>query len=221
MKKKRLKDIGNIKKELKLGEFRVTIFGSSRMKRNDKEYKDVYKLAKMIGEKGIDIISGGGPGIMKAASVGHKAGRGKSGAHTIGLNIKLPHEQRINPYVDIKKEFTRFSVRLDNFMALSNVIVVAHGGVGTMLELFFAWQLVQVKHICNIPIILLGKQWEDLIKWLEKEPLKRGFFNKEDLELLFYAKNCNEAIEIIEDTYNAFKKGDKDFCLNYKKYKLY
>lgn len=207
-------------KELKKREFRVTIFGSSRMKSTDEEYMQVYKLARMIGEKGIDLVTGGGPGIMEAASSGHKAGSQKTKAHTIGLNIKLPHEQRINDYVDIKKEFTRFSERLDNFMLLSNAIVVAHGGIGTTLELFYAWQLMQVKHICHIPIILLGTQWKGLVNWLKKDPLKRGFFSKEDLELLFLAKNPEETIKIIGQAYKEYKKGNKDFCINYKKYKI-
>ena len=210
-----------LSKELKKRDFRVTIFGSSRIKNNNLEYKQVYTLAKMIGQRGIDLITGGGHGIMEAASAGHKAGAKKTKAHTIGLNIKLPHEQRINDYVDIKKEFTRFSDRLDNFMLLSNSIVVAHGGVGTTLELFYAWQLMQAKHICHIPIILLGEQWKGLIKWLKKEPLKRGFFNEEDLELLFIVKKAEEAVKVIDDAHREYKKGNKDFCLNYKKYKLH
>ncbi len=206
--------------ELKKRDFRVTIFGSSRMKPTDQEYHQVYKLAKMIGERGIDLVTGGGPGIMEAASAGHKTGSKRNKAHTIGLNIKLPHEQRFNPYIEIKKEFTRFSDRLDNFMLLSNAIIVAQGGVGTTLELFYAWQLMQAKHICHIPIILLGHQWKGLIKWLRKEPLKRGFFNQEDLELLFVAKNPEEVIKIIYEAYNEYKKGNKKFCINYKKYKV-
>ncbi|MEK6843829.1 MAG: LOG family protein [Nanoarchaeota archaeon] len=210
----------NISKELKKKEFRVTIFGSARMKKGSKEYDEVYKLAKMIGQRGIDLVTGGGPGIMEAASAGHKIGGRNNGAHTIGLNIKLPHEQRMNPYVDVKKQFARFSERLDHFMLFSNAIVVAHGGVGTILELFYSWQLMQVKRICHIPIILVGDQWKGLIKWLKKEPLRRKFFNEEDLELLFLAKNSGEAIKVIEQAYQAFKGGDKNFCLNYKRFKI-
>ena len=191
--------------ELKKKKFRVTIFGSARIKEGGEEYKQVYNLAKMIGKKGIDIVTGGGPGIMEAASAGHKKGSKITKAHAIGLNIKLPKEQRANRYVDIKKKFTRFSERLDNFMILSNVVVVAHGGVGTMLELFFAWQLKQVRHVSNIPIILLGKQWNGLINWLKKEPLRRGFFKKDDLNLLFHAKNSNEAMKIINMAHEKYK----------------
>ena len=63
-------------------------------------------------------------------------------------------------------------------MLFSNAVVVAPGGVGTLLELLYTWQLVQVKHIRHIPIILLGEMWPDFIKWLEREPLKRKYFEK-------------------------------------------
>jgi len=222
MVKKRGK-ITSIKEELKKGDFRVTIFGSARIKKGDPIYNQINILARMLGERGMDIITGGGPGLMGAAAEGHQAGRKdkKTKAHSIGLSIKLPKEQKTNPHLDIMKKFDRFSNRLDNFMLLSNVIVVAPGGVGTLLEFFYSWQLIQVKQICNTPIILLGKQWPDLIKWLEKYPLKNRFFEKKDLNLLFLAKDCDEAIKMIDKAYEEFKKGDSHYCLNYKKYKLY
>jgi len=209
----------NKREALSKNRFRVTIFGSARIKPGDKEYEDVFKLAKAIGERGLDVVTGGGPGVMRAASEGHKKGSKKQSknhqSYNIGLGIKLPHEQRVNPYVDIKAEFTRFSERLDNFMLLSNVIVVAPGGVGTILELFFSWQLMQVKHMSSIPIILLGKQWRGLMKWLAKAPLKSKFFSKEDLHLLFYAKNYKKAMKMIDFAHEEYKKGSEDFCINY------
>lgn len=218
---KKIKKKSIVKKELEEMKFRVTIFGSARAKKGDKDYKQIYTLAKMLGEKGIEIVTGGGPGIMEAASKGHMAGRKSKKVHTIGLNIKLPFEQKINKSVDVSKEFKHFSERLDNFMLLSNVIIVAPGGVGTLLELFYTWQLVQVKQICNIPIILLGDGWGDLIKWLEKNPLKDKYIDKKDLKLLFVAKDCPEVIKMVEMANMEYKKGTKNFCLNYKRYKLY
>jgi len=200
--------------------FRVAIFGSARIKRGQPRYNEIYTLAKMLGERGIGIVTGGGPGLMEAANYGHVKGRKDKKSHSIGLGIKLPREQDFNPHLDVKKEFKRFSNRLDKFMLLSNAVVVAPGGVGTLLEFFYTWQVSQVKQICNIPIILLGKQWGGLIEWLKKAPLKNKFLEKKDLDLLFLAKNCGEVIEIIDDSYEAYKKGDKNFCLNYKKYKL-
>lgn len=202
-------------------DFRVSIFGSGRVKRGSPEYKQIHSLAKMLAKKGIDIVTGGGPGLMEAANRGHKAGKGKTGSHSIGLAIRLPKEQKPNKSLDIVKEFNTFSKRLDNFMLLSNVVIVAPGGIGTLLEFFYTWQLVQTKKICDIPIILLGSMWSDLVKWLEKEPMKRGYFEKEDLGLIFLAKDCPDAIRMVNMAYEEYKKGTKNFCLNYKKYKLY
>lgn len=223
--------IGSIGEELKKRDFRVAIFGSARIKRGDPRYNQIKKLARMLGERGMDIVTGGGLGMMMAANDGHKAGSKAKHkkTHSIGLPIKLPRDfllkipkgRKLNPHLDIVKKFSRFSNRLDNFMLLSNVIVVSPGGVGTLLEFFYSWQLIQVKQICNIPIILLGKQWPDLIKWLEKYPLKNRFFEKKDISLLFLAKDCDDAMKMIDKAYEEFKSGDKHYCLNYKKYKLY
>ena len=111
----------------------------------------------MLGEKGIDIVTGGGPGSMMAANEGHKIGRKKSGkiSKSIGLLIKLPKDQKVSKYLDIKKEFNRFSRRLDKFMNLSNAFVVTPGGFGTILELFYTIQLIQVKQTCDVQVILL------------------------------------------------------------------
>ena len=207
-------------KELKDKNFKVTIFGSARIKKGDTRYKQIKILAKMLGERKMDVITGGGPGLMKAASEGHRIGKKNKKAHTIGLAIRLFNEQKTNRYVDVEKKFIRFSNRIDHFMLLSNAIVVAPGGVGTLLEFFYTWQLVQVKQICDIPIILLGKQWKDLFKWFEKYPLKNRLLGRKDLDLLFLVNNCNEAIEVIDKAYEEYKKGGKDFCLNYKRYKI-
>ena len=211
-----------INREIGSKHFHVTIFGSSRIKRNDPVYKQVYLLARLIGNRNIDVITGGGPGIMEAANKGHRKGVKKKNhdAHSIGLGITLPHEQGFNKSVELYQKFEKFSRRLDKFMLMSNVIVIAPGGIGTLLELFYTWQLMQVKHTCNIPVILLGKQCEGLIKWMEKYPLRKKYFDRADLNLVFLADNCNEAIKIIDKAHEEYKKGGKDFCLNYKKYRL-
>ncbi len=207
--------INTYEKEIKEKRFRVSIFGSARIKKGDKNYKQVYKLAKILGEKGIDVVTGGGPGTMEAANSGHKSGSKLTHSRSIGLSIILPKEQKTNGSVDIEKRFDRFSSRLDNFMLLSNAVVVAEGGVGTLLELLYTWQLVQVKHLRNIPIILMGDQWKGLLKWLENGPLKRGYFDRTEFDLIFLAKDYNEVLRIIEHAYEEYKSGKKDFCINY------
>lgn len=193
-------------KEIKKHDFRVTIFGSARIKKNDRIYKQVYALAKIIGEKKIDIVTGGGTGLMEAANAGHEKGDKGNKADSIGLVINLPWENKGNKHLEIKKRFNKFSNRLDTFIKLSKAVVIMPGGVGTCLEFFYAWQLIQVKHIKPTPIILIGKMWEELIKWVKKYPLKKGLISKKDVDNLHIAKNIEEAMNIILKTYNKFKK---------------
>ena len=189
-----------------LKHFRVVIFGSARIEKGDPNWKLIYDLAKRLAEERIDIVTGGGPGIMNAASEGHYAGDKSHTAHSIGLQIKLPKEQRDAYHLDIKREFSRFSTRLDNFIELANVVVVAPGGVGTLLELFYTWQLIQVKMRRNIPIILLGEMWPEFVHWIKKWPLKNRFLDKKDVDLLFVVDNCEEALVIIKKAYEEFRK---------------
>jgi uncharacterized protein (TIGR00730 family) len=202
--------------------FKVIIFGSSRIKRRDATYQSVRRLAAMLGERGIDVVTGGGPGLMQAANEGHREGskRGHKRSHSIGIGVKLPWNQRFNKSVQYKTEFNRFSRRLDEFMLLSNAIVVAPGGLGTLLELFYSWQLVQVQDICNIPIILMGEHWKSLLRWIKREPLARKYLDLEDYKLVFCVRTPEQAAKIIEESYESFKRGGKNFCLNYKKYKV-
>jgi len=209
-----------IKEELKNSHFRVSIFGSARIKKSEKQYKEAYNLAYNLASEGIDVITGGGPGIMEAANRGHKNGRKDNKTHSIGLNITLPLEQKANKNLDIEKTFKKFSNRLDYFMILSHAIVVSEGGIGTLLELFYSLQLIQVKKICNIPIILMGDIWPGLIKWLEKSPLEKKYFKKHDLNHLLIAKDHKEALRMLNKAYMGYNKKGFNVCKNSKKYKL-
>lgn len=200
--------------------FRVAIFGSARIRPNDPRYNQIYSLARMIAAEGMDVVTGGGPGLMEAANKGHREGRKSKKVHSFGLNIMLPKEQVANKHLDVQREFRRFSERLDYFMKLSNVVVVAPGGVGTMLEFMYTWQLIQVQHICNIPIILLGDMWEPLINWFEKYPLKRRMISPKEMHPIFLARHCREAMKIIRRAHHDFVHRGPHYCWNYRKYKL-
>jgi len=210
----------NLDHEHHNGHFRVAIFGSARIKPDDESYKQVFEFAKEIGKHRFDVVTGGGPGIMEAASAGHQAGDGRNEADSIGLTIQLPWEAGSNKRLEIKKHFQHFSDRLDEFMVLSNAVVVFAGGIGTALELFYTWQLTQVKHICPIPIILVGDMWRELVDWVKKWQVDSGLVSPEDLDNIFVVKNNNEAIKIIEKTYEFFIKEGENRCINYEKYKL-
>jgi uncharacterized protein (TIGR00730 family) len=183
--------------------FRVVIFGSARIKRGDPNWDLIFDLAKRVAEEGVDIVTGGGPGLMDAPSEGHYAGDPTHKAYSIGLQIKLPKEQRDARHLDIKKEFFQFSTRLDNFMELANAVVVAPGGVGTLLELFYTWQLIQVRMMRSIPIILLGDMWSEFLDWIRQWLLKNEFLDKKDIDLLFLVE---EALDIIKRAYEEYRR---------------
>jgi uncharacterized protein (TIGR00730 family) len=194
--------------------YRVVIFGSARIKEGDPLYDDVYFLSRELALLGIDIVTGGGPGLMQAASAGHKSV--KSDTLSIGLNIKLPRRQPTSKFLDIKKEFDRFSSRLDTFMSLSDAVIVAPGGIGTLLELFYSWQLVQVHEVCETPIILYGDLWTPLVEWLRNEVLKRGLFDSQDMHHIFHLTSVEKVLRLIKKIHQD-RLGMDHVCENYNK----
>jgi len=211
-------DIHSVEEALQHPErFRVSIFGSARIKKGSQEYEKVFQLAKALGAMGINIITGGGPGVMEAGNSGLKAGSDGE-AKSVGLTIDLPWETEGNTHLDIKKHFHKFSSRLDHFMALSNVVVVMPGGIGTCLELFYTWQLIQVDHICQIPIILADEMWHALYKWVKTDLLSRGMVSATDLKNIYCTSTNEETCEIIELAYKEFQKAGDKVCLNIARY---
>lgn len=208
----------DLDKVLRKGSFRVSIFGSARIPEEDPIYKETFSLASEIAKMGADLITGGGPGLMAAASEGHTAGDPDNVVQSIGLNIRLPFEQEPNEGLDVMETHERFSTRLDDFMLFSNVVVVMPGGVGTCLEFFYTWQLIQVNHICKIPVILVGEMWKDLIKWVIDQPLRHGYLDSDDLGAIVVVDHAEEAIEVIKEAQEKFNEADGDVCVNWKKY---
>jgi hypothetical protein len=200
--------------------FRVTIFGSSRSQNGDDDYEMVKKLAFKVGELGLDVVTGGGPGLMQAANEGHQEGKTNEDSESIGLVIDLPWENQPNKYLDVKSRFERFSERLDTFMVLSNLVVVTPGGLGTCLELFYTWQLTQVKHICSVPIILIGEMWEEEVEWVKKHIIETGRADIKDMHNIYVCKSIDQVVKIIKKAHEVFKQEGDSYCLNYKKYKL-
>ncbi len=196
--------------------YRVAIFGSARIEEGSEDYRNVFTIAKGLAGYGFDIVTGGGPGLMQAANAGTKSASSQS--RSIGLNIRLPKEQQPNAYLDIKEEFSLFSSRLDTFMALSDAVVVAPGGIGTMLELFYTWQLVQVEHICETPVILFGEIWTNLLLWLETEVLPRQLFAKSDMHMIFHVTEPGQVVELIKKIHDD-RLEQEHACRNFTKYR--
>ena len=197
--------------------YRVAIFGSARIKEGDQEYRDVYEIARGLAALGFDIVTGGGPGLMQAANAGHRSV--PTDSHSIGLNIKLAREQIANPFLDIKREFDRFSSRLDMFMSLSDAVIVAPGGIGTLLELFYSWQLVQVGQICRTPIILFGEIWRPLLHWINEEVLRRGYIGAEDLQGVFHLESAAGVVDLVRRIHED-RSRSADVCVNFDKYRV-
>jgi len=218
--------MADLSEELKAEHFRVAIFGSARMEHDSEIYQMVFDLARLVASSGLDLVTGGGPGLMSAASKGYYKGKRSQGRkkaetlHSIGLNITLPDKQDESSHLDLKQEFDRFSERLDHFILLSNAFVIAPGGVGTLLEFFYTWQLAQVRQITDTPIILLGEMWYALIRWLHKWPTRYAMIGTEELELLYVTKTCEDALTIIMDSYHHYQEGGRDFCKHYHNYRI-
>ena len=196
--------------------YRVAIFGSARIKEGDKDYHDVFEIARGLAEEGFDIVTGGGPGLMQAANAGSQSAHSET--HSIGLNIRLSREQEPNNFLNIKQDFSSFSNRLDTFMALSDAVIVAPGGIGTLLVLFYAWQLVQVEDICKTPIILFGAIWTNLLLWLETEVMAQKLFNKNDLQMIFHVIDPEEVVELIKKIHTD-RLQEEPVCKNFAQYR--
>ncbi len=158
----------------------ASFFGSARTPPDDPEYALARETARLVGESGLAVITGGGPGIMEAANRGAK----DAGACSIGLNIELPFEQGGNPYCDIELEFHYFFARKIMFVRYASGFVVFPGGFGTLDELFEALTLTQTGKITEFPVILFDSDyWSGLVDWLRERMLAEGKISPDDLDL--------------------------------------
>ena len=173
--------------------YRVTIFGSARLKPATPAYEGVKRLAAELTKMGCDIISGGGPGIMQAANEGALSVDPKALHRSVGIRVDLPFEQELNPFVGLAYEHRTFFSRLHHFMIASDAFVVVPGGLGTLLELSLAWQLLQVRKLYNTPLILVGKMWADLVEWGRRTMLIEGSELANDVD--FTIPHCVNTIE--------------------------
>jgi len=176
----------------------VSIFGGARARRNSRHYRSAVRIAKAIADAGFSVITGGGPGIMEAANQGASRGSG----HSIGLHIKLPAEQRPNPYVDMRVDFNYFFARKVMFVKYACGFVGLPGGFGTLDEIFEALTLKQTRKIHNFPVVLFGSQfWSGLVDWLEKAPIAEQMLTRSDLRLFHITDDIDEVVEIIKRFY--------------------
>ena len=182
--------------------YRVTIFGSARAKPGTFAYEETKRVSAAVAEMGCDIITGGGPGLMQAANEGAESTGGEE-SHSMGIRVDLPFEQEVNSFVELAFEHRTFFTRLHHFVLASDAFVVAPGGIGTVLELTLIWQLLQVRHLENTPLILVGKMWPGLVEWARSSMLgfETPLVSPGDIDIPICVANGDEAIGIIRESH--------------------
>jgi len=182
----------------------VSIFGSARTGPDNKYFALAEEIAFKLTQRGYGVITGGGPGIMEAANMGAKRGKGRS----VGINIALPFEQEANLFIDPDKliTFDHFFVRKVMFMKYAQGFIVLPGGFGTFDELFEAITLIQTEKTGRFPIVLVGiSYWEGLIEWIRKVMLEKEHnINEKDLEIFKIVDTADEAVEHIDEFYSKY-----------------
>lgn len=169
----------------------VTVFGSARYKDGHRYYEMAQQLsARIVDELGLVILTGGGPGIMEAANQGAKDAKG----YSVGCNIVLPHEQKENPYLDKFVTIRYFFVRKTLLLKYSYAFVIFPGGFGTMDEFFETLTLVQTGKIENFPIVVMGMDYYRPLQEYLKFMASQGTISPEDMNLLLFTDDMDEAI---------------------------
>ena len=191
--------------------YRVTIFGSARARPGSYVYDEVKRIAAALAELGCDIITGGGPGLMQAANEGAAAANAPERSRSVGIRVELPFEQEVNPFVEQAFEHKTFFTRLHHFVLTSDAFVVTPGGIGTVLELMMIWQLLQVKHVHDTPLILVGGMWAELVSWAKTHLLKPQLplASPEDMTIPCCVNTADEAISLIREHHARWEAASK------------
>ena len=176
----------------------VSLFGSARVHEGHPAYEEAREVGRRFAEAGFAVVTGGGPGVMEAANRGAQEGGGVS----VGFNIELPHEQHVNPYLDIELTFKHFYARKTMFVKAAEGFVIFPGGFGTLDELFESLTLIQTDKVYAFPVVLIGTDyWRGLIEWIGDKPLAGGMISTGDIELLYLTDSPEEAVARVVDAY--------------------
>ena len=186
--------------------YRVAIFGSARAQPGTFVYEEVKRVAAGFASMGCDIVTGGGPGLMQAANEG-AAGAGLP-ERSMGIRVDLPFEQEVNPFVEQAFEHQTFFSRLHHFVLASDAFVVAPGGIGTVLESMMIWQLLQVRHVHDTPLIFVGKMWAELVEWAGRHMLttRPPLAKSEDMAIPQCLNTADEAIALIREHHGRWAR---------------
>jgi uncharacterized protein (TIGR00730 family) len=192
--------------------YRVSIFGSARAQPGTWVYDEVKRLAGALAEMGCDIVTGGGPGLMQAANEGAGQANAPERSRSVGIRVDLPFEQDVNPFVQQAFEHQTFFTRLHHFVLASDAFVVVPGGIGTVLESMLIWQLLQVRHVQDTPLIFVGKMWADLVEWARQHLLdpRLPLASPKDMDIPQCVNTADEAITLIREQHGRWQKRPRD-----------
>jgi len=180
----------------------VSIFGSARVKPDHPYYKKAVATAATLAKHNYAVITGGGGGIMEAAN----KGAAEAGGTSVGLNIILPHEQKPNPYANVRLEFKYFFIRKVMFVKYAMAYIIMPGGLGTLDELFEAVTLIQTHRIKFLPVILVGSEyWGGLIEWIRERLVGEKMISDGDMDILKIIDDPEEIPEYLRQ----FRHNDK------------
>ena len=187
----------------------VSVFGSARTPRRSPGYDAALAMGRLLAERGVAVITGGGPGVMEAAN----RGASEAGGTSVGLGIELPQEQGINQWVNLGMSFRYFFVRKTMFVKYSRGAIICPGGFGTLDEAFELLTLVQTHKSPAIPIVLFGSgYWQGLIDWIQGTMVERGMMSPGDLHLVSMTDSVEEAVRIACSAIDAKRGGATGSC---------
>ncbi|WP_423125861.1 TIGR00730 family Rossman fold protein [Kocuria palustris] len=181
----------------------VTVFGSARVPEGAADYDLAREVGRALGRAGYTVITGGGPGIMEAAN----RGAHDVEAPSVGLGIELPHEQSLNPYIDLGINFRYFFVRKTMFAKYSHGFIALPGGFGTLDELFECLTLVQTGKVTRFPVVLMGVAfWTPVLEWIRGSLVEQGMVSPDDPDLVRLTDSAEEAVRIMREAHDRFTR---------------
>ena len=191
--------------------YRVTIFGSARVREDHWVYGAVRDLAAELTRRDCDIITGGGPGLMQAANEGVAMAAPGADGRSVGIRVELPFEQSVNAFVDEAYEHGTFFTRLHHFVLVSDAFVVVPGGIGTVLETMMIWQLLQVRKLHGTPLVLAGKMYQELVDWSARHMLRPDapLASPQDMAIPVCVDDGDSILRVIAEHHDAWKRREE------------
>ena len=173
----------------------VSIFGSARTQPDDQAYQMAKEIAARFADEGFAVITGGGGGIMEAANKGAT----EAGGRSVGLNIRLPFEQKPNPFANLELEFKYFFIRKVMFIKYASAYIGMPGGFGTLDEIFEVMTLIQTQRIKPFPIILAGSDyWSGLLDWVQERLEDTGMISPKDMDIVQVLDDPEEIVKTVK-----------------------